>query len=151
MTLSQESRTAKLWLLHIYYLDVLNRFIIAERTSYWLLHIDSTLIILNLFILSGYVNYAKSAAVYNQQMQSLAKEYPWLYEKFAGFHTTRCSDRLWSGSWSYLVIELTLIGSIKTLGGLTRGRGVSESVHHMQTFSLNHSTTLHQYIVQLGI
>ena len=33
--LSQEYRTAKLWLLHIYYLDVLNRFIIAERTSNW--------------------------------------------------------------------------------------------------------------------
>ena len=132
MTLSQEPRTAKLWLLHIYYLDVLNRFIIAERTSNWLLHIDSTLIILNLFTLSGYVNHAKSATVYNQQMQSLAEEYPWLYEKFvAGFHTTRCSDRLWSGLWRDLVIELTLIGSIKTHGGLTRGRGVSESVHHM--------------------
>ena len=74
MTLSQESRTAKLWLLHIYYLDVLNRFIIAERTSNWLLHIDSTLIILNLFTLSGYVNHAKSATVYNQQMQSLAED-----------------------------------------------------------------------------
>ena len=132
MTLSQESRTAKLWLLHIYYLDVLNRFIIAERTSNWLLHIDSTFRILNLFTLSGYVNYAKSATVYNQQMQSLAEEYHWLYERFVpGIHTTRCSDRLWSGLWSDLVIELMLMGSIKTYGGLTRGRDVSESVHHM--------------------
>ena len=132
MTLSQDFRTAKPWLMHIYYLDVLKRFIIAERTSNWSLHINSTLRMFNLFASSGHINYAKSARMYIQQMQSLAEEYPWLYEKFvAGFHTTRCSDRLWSGLWRDLVIELTLIGSIKTHGGLTRGRGVSESVHHM--------------------
>ena len=31
VTLSQDFRTAKSWLMHIYYLDVLKRFIIAEE------------------------------------------------------------------------------------------------------------------------
>ena len=140
LTLSGEPRTAKLWILYIYYLDILKRFIIAERTSNWSLHLDSTLRMLNLFASSGHINYAKSARMYIQQMQHLAEEYPWLYEKFvAGFHAVRCSDRHWSGLWSDLVIEQTLMRSIKTHGGLTRGRGVSESVHHMWTVSLNHT------------
>ena len=39
VTLSEESCSAKFWLLYIYYLHVLKRFIIAERTSNWSLHI----------------------------------------------------------------------------------------------------------------
>ena len=129
MTVSQDSRTAKLCLMHIYYLDVLKRFIIAERTSNWSLHTDSTLRIFNVFASSGHSNYAKSARMYIQQMQSLAEEYPWLYEKFvAGFHAVR---RHWSGLRSDLVIEQTLMRSFKTHGVLTRGRGVSENVPYV--------------------
>ena len=66
MSLSKESRSAKIWLLYIYYLDVLKRFIIAERTSNWSLHIDSTLRMLNLFVSYGHINYAKSVRMYIQ-------------------------------------------------------------------------------------
>ena len=66
MSLSKESRSAKIWLLYIYYLDVLKRFIIAERTYNWSLHIDSTLRMLNLFVSYGHINYAKSARMYIQ-------------------------------------------------------------------------------------
>ena len=97
MTLFQEFRRVKLWLLYIYYLNVLKRFIIAERTSNWSLHIDSTLRMLNLFALSGHIKYANSGRIYIQQMQSLVEEYPWLYEKFvAGFHAVRRSNHHWS-------------------------------------------------------
>ena len=150
LTLSGESRTAKLWILYIYYLDVLKRFIIAERTSKWLLHLDSTLRMLNLFASSGHINYAKSARMYILQMQHLAEEYPWLYEKFvAGFQAVRRSDRHWSGLWSDLAIEQTLMGSIKTHGGLTRGWGVSESVRHMWTLSLYHTSSMHRAMMDL--
>ena len=67
VTLSEDSRTAKLWILYKYYLDVLKRFIIAERTSDWSLHIDSTLRTLNLFASSGHVNYAKFVRMYIQK------------------------------------------------------------------------------------
>ena len=60
-------------------------------------------------------------------MQDLAKKFPWVNEKFiGGFHAVRRSD--WSGLWSDLVIEQTLMRSIKRNGGLTMGRGVTESV-----------------------
>ena len=79
MALSENSRTVRLWILYIYYLDVLKKFIIAERTSNWPLHIDSTIRMLNLFASLGHINYAKCTRMYIQKMQNLAQEYPWLY------------------------------------------------------------------------
>ena len=35
-------------------------------------------------------------------------------------------DRFWAGLSSDLVIEQTLMFSVKTTGGLTRGRGITE-------------------------
>lgn len=67
-TLSEESRTAKLWLLYVYYLDVLKRFIIAKRRSNGSLHADAILRMLNLFSSPGHINYSKSAGMYIQQM-----------------------------------------------------------------------------------
>ena len=150
VTLFQEFRRVKLWLLYIYYLNVLKRFIIAERTSNWSLHIDSTLRMLNLFSLSGHIKYANSGRIYIQQMQSLVEEYPCLYEKFvAGFHAVRRSNHHWSDLWSNLVIEQTLLGSIKINGGFTRGRSVSESVRHMWTLSFNQTSSVHCAMMDL--
>ena len=60
LPVSKVSRTVKFWTLYIYF-DVLKRFIIAERTSNWSLHFESTLSILNLFISFDLISYAKSA------------------------------------------------------------------------------------------
>ena len=43
-----------------------------------------------------------------------------------GLHVIRRSDRYWAGLSSDLVIEQVLMRSIKTIGGLTRGRGMTE-------------------------
>ncbi len=43
-----------------------------------------------------------------------------------GHHVVRRSDRYWAGLSTDLVIEQALMRSIKTQGGLTRGRGMSE-------------------------
>ena len=45
----------------------------------------------------------------------------------ACLHVVRRSDRLWAGLSTDLVIEQVLMRSIKTTGGLTRGRGMDES------------------------
>ena len=104
----------------------------------------------NLFASSSHITYAKSARMYIQQMQSIADEYPWLYEKFvAGFHAFRRSDRHWSDLWSDLVIEQTLMRSIKTHDGLTKGQGVSESVRHMWILSINHTSSVHRSMMDL--
>ena len=44
-----------------------------------------------------------------------------------GLHVVRRSDRYWSGLSTYLVIEQVLMRSLKTSGGLTRGRGMTEA------------------------
>ena len=43
-----------------------------------------------------------------------------------GFHVVRRSDRYWAGLSTDLVIEQVLMRSVKTSGGLTRGRGMTE-------------------------
>ena len=87
---------------------------------------------LNLFASLGHINYAKCTSMYIQKMQNLAQEYPWLYQKhITGFLAVRRSNRHWSGLLSDLVIEQTLMHSIKTHAGLTGGQGVFERVRHM--------------------
>jgi hypothetical protein len=44
-----------------------------------------------------------------------------------GYHVIRRTDTFWAGISSDLAIEQALMRSIKTTGGLTRGRGMSES------------------------
>ena len=60
-------------------------------------------------------------------MNSLESEHPDVYRKFeAGFHVVRRSNRMWAGLSTDLVIEQVLMRSVKTSGGLTRGRGMTE-------------------------
>ena len=76
---------------------------------------------LNLFVATGHINYAKSGRLYLQLMLDLEKNYPWLYHQFndKGFHCIRRTDKFWTGLWTDLVIEQTAMLSIKSLGGLT--------------------------------
>ena len=63
-------------------------------------------------------------------MLELPKGFPWLHEMFVnqGFHAVRRSNRYWAGLWTGLVINQVMMRSIKSQGGLTRGRGITESV-----------------------
>ena len=135
--LAEKSRTAKLWILYLQYVANLKQFIFAERTSDWFLHIEATKNMLNLFASSGHINYAKSARFYVQKMQRISKnckEFPWLYQEFQdGFYAVRRSNRHCSGLWSDLTIEQMLMRSIKTCGGLTRGRGMTECSAYVDT------------------
>ena len=106
---------------------------------------------LNLFAATGHINYAKSARLYIQEMRELQETHPWLFEKFTeGYHALRQSDQFWSGLWSDLVIEQTLMRSIKTRGVLTRGRGMTESVRHLWVLSLNASASIHQAMADVS-
>ena len=60
-------------------------------------------------------------------MLKLETTHPDIYELFEKrYHTIRRSDRLWAGLSPELVIEQVLMRSIKTVGGLTRGRGMND-------------------------
>ena len=100
---------------------------------------------LNLFAATGHINYAKSARFYLQLMQDLPREHHWLHQCFIneGFHTVRRSNRFWAGLWTDLVIEQVMMRSIKSRGGLTRGRGLTDSVRHQWIYSMHKCAGIH--------
>jgi hypothetical protein len=80
LQVAEHSRTAKLWLQYIQYIDILKSFIRAERTCDWNAHLLSLSRMLNLFAASGHNHYAKSVRLYLQLMCELPHTHPWLHE-----------------------------------------------------------------------
>ena len=144
--LSASSPTANLWLQYIEYVEVLKLFIRAERTGDWNLHLIALTKMLNLFAATGHINYAKSSRLYLQLMFDLPKDHPWLYNCFQehGFQVVRRSNRFWAGLWTDLTIEQVMMRSIKSRGGLTRGRGVTETVLLQWILSMHKYAAVHE-------
>ena len=136
--LNEHSRTAKLWIQYLMYIDIVNQFIRAERTGQWKDHLIAVNRMLNIFPATGHFQYAKSARLYLQMMLDLPEKYPWLYDQFYqhSFHTVRRTDRYWAGIWTDLTIEQVLMRTLKGRGGITRGRGMTEGVYIFSGFTL---------------
>ena len=149
--LRERSRTAKLWLQYLSYVRVLKDFIRAERTGNWKLHLQSVHAMLNLFAVTGHVHYAKCARLYYQQMMELNTKFPWVHDKLIneGFHTVRRCSRFWSGLWTDLTIEQVMMRSIKSRGGLTRARGVTESVRTLWINTAHRCASIHDAVTEL--
>jgi hypothetical protein len=108
-------------------IDILRRFIKAERTGQWELHLQAVHDMSPYYAASGHNLYAKSAYAFLQIMHDLKDNHLDVYYKFQdGLHVIRRSDHYWAVLSSDLIIEQVLMKSIKTTGGLTRGRGMSE-------------------------
>ncbi|CAG2218584.1 Kinesin heavy chain,Kinesin-like protein KIN-14Q,Kinesin-like protein KIF18B,Kinesin-like protein KIF3B,Kinesin-like protein KIN-12D,Kinesin-like protein KIN-7I,Chromosome-associated kinesin KIF4,Kinesin-like protein KIN-12B,Kinesin-like protein KIN-12E,Kinesin-like protein 5,Kinesin-II 85 kDa subunit,Kinesin-II 95 kDa subunit,Kinesin-like protein KIF15-A,Kinesin-related protein 3,Kinesin-like protein unc-104,Kinesin-like protein KIF18A,Kinesin-like protein KIN-14P,Kinesin-1 heavy chain,Kinesin-like protei len=130
-------KTANLWFQYMDMICILRDFIKAERTGNWTLHLESLKAMLPYFTASGHNLYAKSAWIYINQMECLKEhnaEVAALFE--AGYHVIRRTDQYWAGISSDLAIEQALMRSIKTTGGLTRGRGMSESQRALWILSM---------------
>ena len=109
-------------------INILQKFIRAERTGNWELHLQALFEMLPFLAASGHNNYTKSLWIYLQQMSSLKDDCPVVYDHFQkGFHVVRRSERFWGGLSTDLIIEQVLMRSMKTSGGLTRGRGMNEN------------------------
>ena len=149
--LQQSSRTAKFWLQYIQYVEILKDFIRSERTGNFSFHLITVRKMLNLFAATGHINYAKCGRLYLQQMLELETKYPWVHEKFAkdGYHTVRRTDRYWNGLWTDLIIEQVLMRSLKSRGGLTRGRGVTESTRTMWVGTMHRCAQVHNAMCNL--
>ena len=78
-------------------------------------------------------------------MLELPTNHPWLYECFIerGFHSVRRSSRYWAGLWTDLIIEQVMMRSIKSRGGLTRGRGMTETVRLQWIYSMHKCAGVH--------
>lgn len=121
------SRTSALWVQYMEMQDILRKHICAERTGNWSLHLQVIQDMLPYLAAAGHNLYTKCARVYLQQMLNLKTEHPNVQQHFEeGLHVIRRSDRLWAGLSPDLVIEQVLMRSMKTSGGLTRGRGMTE-------------------------
>ena len=145
------SETAQLWLQYANEIEVVKLFIVAERVGDWNLHLVAIDRMLNLFAATGHLHYAKCGRLYLQLMQDLPNSHPWLYKKFAeeGCHAIRRSKRYWSGLWSDLVIEQVMMKSLKSRGGLTTGRGMTESVRHQWVHSMHRCSSIHHAMTVL--
>lgn len=109
----------------------MHMFIRAERSGDWQLHLHSIKQMLPLFHASGHLHYAKSAHLYVQQMEELPNHLSTSeFSKFVkdGYFTIRRAHEFWSGTWSDMAIEQNLMRAMKVKGGLTHGRGFTDSV-----------------------
>lgn len=113
-------------------IDLLCRFIKAERLGDWALHLQCLFDMLPYLAATGHDLCVKSVHTYLQKMFALEMDRPEVYRHFMkGLHVVRWSDRFWAGISTDLAIEQCLLWALKTRGGLVRGRGVTETVPHL--------------------
>ncbi|KAG1711224.1 hypothetical protein GQR58_002605 [Nymphon striatum] len=123
----KDLRTAQLWLQYMDMIDILRTFIRSERTGDWRRHMNALHDMLPYLAAAGHNLYAKSIYVYLQRLAQLSIQHPEVHHQFQnGYHVVRRSDRHWAGLSTDFLIEQVLMRSVKTTGGLTRGRGMSE-------------------------
>lgn len=129
--LKDNGPTAQLWIQYFKMVYLVKEYIHAERSGDWDAHLNCVKRMIPYFHASGHFPYAKSSQLYVQDMENLSSMMTLEeYQKFvtSGYFTMRRSDRFWSGIWSDMTIETTLMRSFKSRGGITGGRGVSDSV-----------------------
>ena len=66
-----------------------------------------------------------------------------------GQFALRHSDSLWSGIFSDLCIEQVLMGSITSVGGLTRGRGFEELTSLLWLLSMPACGEVHKALMEV--
>ena len=99
----------------------------AERTGNWEGYICVLRQIIPFLAASGHNHYTRSVRWFLQNMLELPVTHPTLYSIFMkGFFVVMRSDQYWTGISSDLCIEQLLLCSLKSPGGLARGRGMDE-------------------------
>ena len=119
-SVKKSSITSALWVQYMSMIDILRKFIRAERTGNWELHLQFIQPMLPYMAASGHNSYTKFGMLYSQWMLNLATQHPDVQQHFSkGLHVIRRSKRLCAGLSSDLIIEQVLMRSLKTSGGLT--------------------------------
>jgi len=134
--LSNSSETSKLWINYLKMLEIARNLIEADRTGSWDLHLLAVSECLPIFAACEHGNYLRSAYLYVQNMRFLETSNPEVFHKFKkGLYVSRRANHYWAGVGSDLLIEQTLMRSLKTTGGLTRGSGMTEHQRAVWTMS----------------
>lgn len=129
-SLKENGPTSTLWVQYFNMVTLMKKFIDCERRGDWDGHLVCVQQMIPFFHASGHFHYAKCAHIYVQDMIHLKESHPQAYKEFAekGYFTINRTGKPWAGVWSDMVIEQTLMRSMKSSGGLTRGRGITDSV-----------------------
>ena len=148
--LAEGGRTPALWVWYHSRIDLIKVFIRCERIPDYAGHLSCIIAMLNTFAAAGHHHYAKGARLYVQLMLQRQNS-PVFQESLTKFtvygnHAVRFSDHEWSGTWTDITIESTLIREAKSLGGLNRGRFRNESAHKSWVQTLNHFSFIHQQL-----
>jgi len=110
--------------------------VMSDKIGSWKLHLAAVSKCLPLFAAAGHFNYVKSSYLYLQNMSQLESKHPDVFKKFQlGYHVVRRTDKSWAGLGSDLVIEQTLMRSLKSSGGLTHGSGMTKEQRFLWTMS----------------
>jgi hypothetical protein len=113
----KNSRTAQLWLTFMRFVKTVRMLIRAERCGNWSLHLRAMQDALPIFSAAGHNKYAKCARLYLMDSQGLCECLQGKMEE--GLFTIRRNATLfWSGTWSDMIIEQSLMRSGKAEGGL---------------------------------
>jgi len=140
---ASQSRTCKLWMQYIEYVDLVKLFIIAEWMSEWYLHLNACTKMLNLFAATGHYNYAKSCCIYVQQMHALAETHHALHEKFVSSNHTICRTVMQSCDW-------TNTDEISERSRCTNlGHGIHTSVRYVWTNTMTECASIHLAVSNL--
>ena len=92
-SLRKSSRTSALWVQYMSMIEILRKFIRAEHTGNWELHLQSIQAILSYMAASGHNSYTKSDMLYLQQMSNLPIQHPNVQQHFSeGLHVIRRSN-----------------------------------------------------------
>ena len=84
-------------------------------------------------------------------MNELPYTHPSLYNLFQhGYHTVRRSDRYWGRLSTDLVIEQSLMRALKSRGGLTRGRGMTEAVRLLWVHLTHKCAEIHEVMTDIS-
>ena len=102
--------------------DILRRCIKSESTRNWSLQLQSVYDMLPYFAAAGHRLYAKSGYIYLHMSREFQNTHPNIYKKYQnGFHCVRGRDP------PICMNEQVLMLTVKTSGGLTRDKGLSET------------------------
>ena len=126
----QASRTAKLWLQFMEMMDIVRMSLIGERMGIQELHIQAMVDMMPDLAASGHNLRTKCMyGVYLQQMHQLHETHPEVSRHFdQGLLVVGRSAWFWAGLSPDFVNKQVLVRSMKTSGGLTRGRrGMTET------------------------
>lgn len=129
----EKGRKPKLWVQYLKIVNIVKNFIAAERSGNWELHLSCVRNMLPYFHATGRHLYAKCAHLYLRDMLNLDESTRNILSTNVAI---RRSEKFWSGIWSDMTIEQTLMRSIKSIGGLVHGRSTTENVTNQWILSM---------------